>query len=502
MGTVALSETAKTWNTKCSALMSNYDGKSAGLYIVDNTNKVRKANVKVSCSGNTWSFSDGTSSATLKSLFSPSYHYFLYYPYQENSNTVLGGLPTVGTTVDANKIASANAFFESLQSAWTPSSNQGTQANLNANDLQISKGYVSDDASSINFDMDHTMVLADLTLGTTKSVTAYHLSTDKSYAWTGAPIDVTAKNEIDGRTMYKISSDHYAMVVKPNDLTFKCSGNRGWDLSLSLNNTTNIANGIAYSDAYPYVLEVGDIYYSDGALTHQSEDLASGKTPIGIVGYIGSNYWTEKDTKAKGIGGHALVMCLKNIGSTSENDRGTYFYWYPSKIDAGRTKITTTAMIRESADKTYGSGYTETIALANMSTDYEAVVAAKNYTNLPANSDKCTGWFLPSAGQYYAIMSQLGGGINPDTWSFSDFFGNGTTISGNINKALTKVGTKNYTSFFRINDNTWTSSQVSSTEIICFDSGIDDGKAVGSIRFGIGNYIKSRTRSVRPFLAF
>ena len=501
MGTVALSETAKTWNTKCSALMTNYDGKSAGLYIVDNANKVRKANVKVTCSGSTWSFSDGSSSATLKSLFSPSYHYFLYYPYQESSDVVLANLPTVGTTLDASKVASANAFFESLQSAWTPSSNQGTQANLNANDLQISKGYVSDDASNINFDMDHTMVLADLTLGTTKSVTAYHLSTDKSYTWTGAPIDVTASNVVDGRTLYEISSTHYAMVVKPNDLTFKCSGNRAWDLSLSLDNTTNIADGTAYTNAYPFVLKPGDIYYSDGSLTHQSEDLSSGRTPIGVVGYIGNNYWTEKDTKAKGIGGHGLVIGLKNIGSTGTTDCGPRIRWYSSNTDAGRTKVTNGGLIRGSSTQTYGSGYIETNALINKSTAYTAAYQAKNYSTLPANSDKCTGWFLPTAGQYYAIMSQLGGGISPDTWEISGWFGNMTTVSTKINTALSKVGTNNYTEFFQgTNTWIWTSSQYSSIQAIIVDSGVDDNKGLKSVRFAYAD--KTTERSARPFLAF
>ncbi len=501
MGMVALSETAKTWNTKCSALMTNYDGKSAGLYIIDNANKVRKANVKVTCSGSTWSFSDGTSSATLKSLFSPSYHYFLYYPYQESSDAVLANLPTVGTTLDASKIASAKTFFESLQSAWTPSSNQGTQANLNANDLQISKGYISDDASSINFDMDHTMVLADLTLGTTKSVTAYHLSTDKSYTWTGAPIDVTASNKVDGRTLYGISSTHYAMIVKPNDLTFKGTGNSGWGLSLSLDNTTNIADGTAYPEnPYAYELTVGDIYYSDGSLTHQSENLSSGRTPIGVVGYIGSNYWTEKDTKAKGIGGHALVIGLKAMGSTGTTNCGASFYWYPSNANAGRTKVNG-ALIRGSSTQIYGSGYTETNALVSVSTAYAAAYQAKNYSTLPANSVKCTGWFLPTAGQYYAITSQLGGGISPDTWDINTFFGNAKTVSTKINTALSKVGANNYTEFFQGTSTwVWTSSEGSSTDAIIVDSGVDDNQGLGSFRFYF--YPKQGSNTVRPFLAF
>lgn len=136
----------------------------------------------------------------------------------------------------------------------------------------------------------------------------------------------------------------------------------------------------------------------------------------------------------------------------------------------------------------------------------EAANAAKNYTSLPAPRDKCTGWFLPSAGQYYAVMSQLGGGISPDTWKINEFFGNMTDVSGNINAALSKVGPDQYTEFFQgTNTWAWTSSEYSSTGAVSVDSGVDDDKGSGSVRFYGNNYgdgLKTATGPVRPFLAF
>ena len=133
--------------------------------------------------------------------------------------------------------------------------------------------------------------------------------------------------------------------------------------------------------------------------------------------------------------------------------------------------------------------------------DFQAANAAKNYKTLPANSSKCTGWFLPSAGQYYAVMSQLGGGIRPDTWEMYEFFGNMTTVSGKINAALSKVGSNQYTEFFQgTNTWAWTSSEFSSTYAVYVDSGVDDSKGSGSVRFDRLN--KTFQRPVRPFLAF
>ena len=98
-------------------------------------------------------------------------------------------------------------------------------------------------------------------------------------------------------------------------------------------------------------------------------------------------------------------------------------------------------------------------------------------------------------------MSQLGGGIYPDDWKIEDFFVNMTTVSGKINAALSKVGPDQYTEFFQGNSTwAWTSSEFSSTYAVCIDSGLDDHKVSGSVRF-YSRYELAPT-PVRPFLAF
>ena len=267
-------------------------------------------------------------------------------------------------------------------------------------------------------------------------------------------------------------------------------------------------------------MKVGDIYYSDGAMTHQSEALASGKTPIGIVGYIGSDYWTEKGVVISGkpVGGHALVMCLKTIGSTGSTVEaqedyiinkdngakvkayiGTRYAWYSSNSDTGRKPfVDSKDLIVNSNNQTYGSGYTDTNYLINKwGVAAAAAYWAKNYKELPAPSAKCTGWFLPSAGQYYAALSQLGGGGMSSDWSFYTFI----NVTTKINDMLEKVGGSNYTYFFQKGYIwTWTSSEYSSDGAVFVTSGVDDSKGSGSVRF---YYIgKTVQVPVRPFLAF
>ena len=244
-------------------------------------------------------------------------------------------------------------------------------------------------------------------------------------------------------------------------------------------------------------MALGDVYYSDGDMSHQSESLISGKTPIGIVGYIGSNYWTEKNTKSSSVGGHALVMCLKTIGSTGTTDHGSFYQGKTSDTDDGRSKVNTSALLVGSSTQAYGSGYKESVALNNSA--HPAAQAALSYTTLKAPSTS-TGWFLPTAGQCYAIMNAIGG-YPSSGWNIANFISSMTMVSSKVNTALSKVGANNYTEFFQaVNTSEWTSTEFSDTYAIDIDSGLDDGQVAGSVRFDYNS--KVHNFPVRPFLAF
>ena len=499
---------SRSYTSTTHHLKSAYaDGDKMGLFVVDDSKKVIASNVQLSYNGSAWSLPSGT-----KCTFSPKYSYFVYYPYQPS----LTGLPAQGASV--SDVTSAKAFFSSAISTWSSSKlapDQSTLPKMNACDLQIGKGSLTSDGTKIQFSANtHAMGLADITLGSKTLDNTYHLSTYPEYTWTHGKTTVHAVASVSGRSLYKVADYHYVTIVKPGQATsFSCGSTSdadAWTVAVSVSPADNaIAKGTATSKrtamtSIAHTLAVGDIYYSDGALSSQSEALLSGKTPVGIVGYLGDNYWTEKQLKGSNKGGHALVMCLKTIGSngtTGPTNIGTGYAWYSSNTDAGRTKVSTGDMIRGSSSKPYGSGYIETAALVAKGSAYAAATAAKNYNALPAESSKCTGWFLPSAGQCYAVMKSLGGGISPDTWNIGDFFGNMTTVSGKINKALSKVGANKYTEYFQ-GDNTWawTSSEFSATYAVRVDSGVDDSKGSGSVRFLYDS--KTAQRPVRPFLAF
>ena len=508
-----------SWSSKYTSathhLKSAYaDGDKMGLFVVDDSKKVIASNVQLSYNGSAWSLPSGT-----KQKFSPKYSYFVYYPYQPS----LSGLPAQGATV--SDVASAKAFFSSAISTWSSSklaSIQSTPDKMNACDLQIGKGSLTSDGTKFQFSgITHAMGLADITLGSKEVENVYHIKGYETYTWKYDKTTVYAYAGFSGRSLYNVASHQYVAIVKPGvETSFSCSSTTDadtWTGEVKVKpNADAVAKGTAISSRSTYskehTLAVGDIYYSDGALSSQSEALLSGKTPVGIVGYVGKNYWTEKQLESSNKGGHALVMCLKTIGSTVTTDIGTRIAWYSSNTDAGRPKINSKALLTGSKNETYGSGVIETAALINKwSTAAAAAYQAKNNPPLPAKSSKCSGWFLPTAGQYYAVMSTLGAAFSGDWTGIWDgnttthptlgFFNNMTTVTGNINNKLKKVGNNNYTEFFgATNTWEWTSSEFSATNAVIVDSGVDDSKGSGSVRFSYGN--KTSQLPVRPFLAF
>ena len=480
---------------------------SAGLFVVNEDRKIIAANVQLTYNGTSWSLPAGS-----KLKFSPKYNYFVYYPYQAS----LAGLPEVNTTISDVSISSSTQFFAGAIATWKSSNiaaDQSTLKKMNDCDLQIGKASLDDDGCSVSFEMEHAMGLAEITREEKAIPHLYKLSIDEKYTWTNGETSTTASSSLkDGKVLYNITSTKGLFVISPSTPTIfnsSSTGDDAWkDAVTIMSAADNVSSNIAYLNTYldkgTYTMAVGDIYYNDGAIT-KPEDISTarsnGKTPIGVIGYIGNNKWTESGT-GSGYGGHALVMCLKNIGSTSTTDMGSNYQWYSSDTDCGRFKVDTGDKIRGSSDKDYGSGYIETNAIIEKwNSAAEAAYYAKNYQTLPANPTKCTGWFLPTAGQYYAVMSQLGGGINPDTWNISDFSANSRTVTGKINTALSKAGNNNYTQFFQNLTWAWTSSEFSVTTVVRIDSGIDNNKGAGSFRFD-NEYGKSYQRPVRPFLAF
>ena len=208
-----------TW-AKYSYPKTAFDANEAiGLYVVDNNNKVVASNVKVTKAA------DGTWNMSSKVLKLAKYHYFAYYPYS-----------TTAPTVDATA-SDATAFFADKVSKWRVKADQSASsaADLKAQDLQVAKGVVGSDASTLTFAMSHQMGLAVLNLEAKNIVktrkfnnnnyTYYYpnlsgraTSISKSdYTDSSDKQNVMASNNFTGSNKpYKTSTaNRYIQVVKP-----------------------------------------------------------------------------------------------------------------------------------------------------------------------------------------------------------------------------------------------------------------------------------------------
>ena len=483
-----------TWTASSFPKSSFITNDAIGLYVVDKNNQIVERNMKLTLGNNNkWT----TSKKFLKLI---GYKYFAYYPYKSDAQKV------------NTSALDASTFFADKISSLSPEADQRDKSTLLAQDFQVATGVVGKDASTLTFPMEHSMGLAVLNRESKSLDHFYKLKGYEDYTWSNGSVPTTANGIISsGQKLFSTKATQGIMVVAPNStVTFtNTSTDKDEWKNKSVPITINEGNKVYFGEAQlkrqhydeTYTMKVGDIYYSDGAMTHQSEDLASGKTPIGIIGYIGSDYWTEKDIviSEKPVGGHALVMCLKNIDSTGSTDFGRVCKWSPSYGDTDMPNVTSKSDIVNSKNQTSGSGYTMTAALIKIGS--EAATAAKNYNTLPAPSSKCTGWFLPTAGQYYAAMSQLGGGMSSD-WEMGRFFSNMKDVTTKINDKLKIVGVSKYTEFFQGHSTwAWTSSEYSSPTAVIIDSGVDDSMGSGSVRFYY-RLSKPNPFPVRPFLAF
>ena len=498
---------------------------SAGLFVVNEDRKIIAANVQLTYNGTSWSLPAGS-----KLKFSPKYNYFVYYPYQDQPS--LAGLPVVNTPV--SDVSSSTQFFAGAIATWKSNNiadDQSTLDKMNACDLQIGKASLNEDGCSVSFEMEHAMGLAVLNRESKSLDHFYKLKGYEDYTWSNGSVPTTANGTISGLNLFSTTATQGIMVVAPNSTTTFTNTSTGKDEWINKNVSITINEGnkvysveaklkLQHYDETTYTMEVGDIYYDNGGITKPSKDeiaaaRKNGLTTIGIIGYLGNDYWTEKDVviSEKPVGGHALVMCLKTIGSTSNKNIGTGYAWYSSNSNAGRSKVNSISLIADSYKQTYGSGYTETNALISewntAATAATAAYQAKNYKTLPANSTKCTSWFLPSAGQYYAILKGFIGNFSFASDYFASFIiknGSIANITNTINKILSSVGDLNYTEFFgSINTWAWTSSEYSDEYAVGIDSGIDDGREEGTIRFffdGAFYQGKKGKLPVRPFLAF
>lgn len=204
------------------------EGESIGLYVVNSNNTIEGENLKcVKQADGSWKIGDGNT----KYLKLKNYKYFAYYPYNATA-------PKIDITKET-----ADEFFEDMITNWNPVKEQKTEEVLLKQDLQVAEGVIDGDASTLTFNMAHSMGLAVLNLKSkdvpvkrtfkTNNFTYYYPELEGRVTTEPAAseyTDATAKQSVEASTefngnipfMAQTTDKRYVQIVKPNvAATFK-----------------------------------------------------------------------------------------------------------------------------------------------------------------------------------------------------------------------------------------------------------------------------------------
>jgi len=406
-------------------------GDQIGLYVVNSSNNVETANLCLTYNGTNWNYPTGS-----MVYYNSTSRYFAYYPYQ----STLTGAPTTSTATDAA------TFFATAISDWTPATDQSSPAKYTASDLMVGTGTAgtlySNATRAMSFSMSHQMALIDM------NFPYYYLSTDNNYTYT---LGLTCS----GFKPYHVSKGNYRYIIKPATNTsiwgYYCTTtsantnqifNKAVTAEAGTYQTMNVDNT---STSTSYTMSIGDYYLNDGSvIPNATTNKYLLSKAIGVV------FDTSTSTTDQGYGWkHGYAMAFTNAQSSTStcvwslaNSSSTYI------DEAGITYGSFTYSDYNSSYsvfKTDKDGYSETQAIKNNGklgynqTEYPAFWYALNYgtsnesgTTAYASPYGGSGWYLPSIGQWWDILTNLGGmsTIYDSGAGWCDWFNGNTGNSG------------------------------------------------------------------------
>lgn len=231
-------------------------------------------------------------------------------------------------------------------------------------------------------------------------------------------------------------------------------------------------------------LSIGNFLFSDGS--YGSIPNNPGKTPIAIIFSTNTTSYDKSQAYT-----HGYAMALKDMTST---------YTWGEKLD--NSSLTNYNGETSYLDRMDMEGYKN--RLYENATDYPASYAAKNSYGVAAPTGT-SGWFLPSSGQWFEIISNLGSlattGISFDGWHGTTENMISARVAHSINNRMSVLPSSSYDPFEVVTPTGesifyWSSTEHSTNNAlaVCFASD-------GSMLFATDKS-KTATCRVRPIIAF
>lgn len=472
------------------------NGDKIGVFIVDEDGSITYANVPVTLKDNVWV--DETQGVRIKSTTA---RVFAYYPYVEDSK--------INDLVSPEAESESDFFAGYINSLDI--SDQSTLSRYRQADVlgcMVEKGSISE--GTITFNMSHLMglVVLDFSKVVCSSYDLYSLTTDPDYQWKRnikTSSAIISELKIEDKTL-NAESVSYKYLQKPGDNTFNGTFRANGEAKTFTIAFTNLQSG-AYKSYHikgnaadivnnkTHSLKIGDIFKSDGGLISQEElaEITDDEKAecVGVVFQTDLDRIGEKEKNVLKEGGgnpHGLVLAVKNACINVQ--------WKKSNDDSPIESINTLAEAYKDIN-----GLQNCITIGMNSANYPAFKAAGDYNEQCPISGITTGWFLPSYGQWWDILENLG---ICDLKSYRESLENQTIIGGsmaisagqNISNYYVLLGEYQDNIDYSQNKAYWTSSAYTS----------DKARDVGfSVNTNLYLYCHNKTDSdinVRCVLAF
>ena len=249
---------------------------------------------------------------------------------------------------------------------------------------------------------------------------------------------------------YTVSSGETLKLESGKKYTYDLTiASYGITISSSITDWTSsetiTGNAIKYiGDKMPEDAQIGDFYMNDGSLVSGSTDLTDEQKSacIGIVFQTDVNRIgnaEKEDLAGKKVKPHGLVMALKNVNNSA-----------PLQFSVGNVDvegITNTETLQECYDDINGLAHTNAIYSIDPKENLYPIFTAVKKFDVARPKDKTTEWFLPSVGQFWDLLINLGGAPTKDiTSGYEDKGGgyhywriNSNKVLDNINNILEKT---------------------------------------------------------------
>ena len=490
-------------------------GDLVGVTILAADGTVIYNNVPYKCKKNgQWAFYSGNSDNKTPCYYdTKATGYVVYYPY----NTKADGVTTV----------------EGLKTIFPPQTDQSSEDAYRASDLLVTAS-LPGSGSAIGKTLTATLTHAYASVSLSPKVKCTLADGSEISTSSGVSGVQFTISDHTPRSPYPAADGSFRYIL-PADFSsgdIRCSyisRDRTYSSSITISTTVTANTRYHYSTSTinigTYSLDnaqVGDFYCknaqnegylipADVSLTEEQQ-----KACIGIVYSIDPNRIGTKATEvlsSKGVATpHGLVMALTNASEGCQ--WGEYGKDENSGGMDGAPFKENTRYLKEQYNNVDGYGETHWIINtygSNGNTALRDTYAAFYYASLYGTeaggtekyavpADGTTSWFIPGIGQWWDILSNLGG-VNLDEYKY-DIFTNGTinipgaaTATNNINKYLQKIS--DATQFNRSTKlSFWSSSESSGSGVCCviFEKNID--------YLSLGGYRKDTSYKVRCSFAF